>query len=316
MDQECHKAQFLDPFSSFATSTIFLCHLTDQTIRRRLLVYRPINSPQDHQTLQQDLNNLQIWADDWGMKFNAKNCYLFSTKSKLRHFYTINDQILKQVQDNPYLGITFSEDLKWKTHINKTSKKANSTLGFLRNLRHCPLPRRKNAYLALVRSILEYESVVWDPYLKKDIDRLERVQRSAARFITGDYKSRHGECVTNMLDDLHLPSLEERRRQQRLAILYKVVKGHVPAINIDHYLRAQKPKRTIQAKQFEDFCKKDIVERSVCNNNQCFKQLPAKTEQFRNSFFVRTTYDWNRLSDSIVNCDTVESFRTLIAKKD
>ena len=305
---------------------LFLCHINDLpervTSQIRLfaddcLLYRPINSPQDHQTLQQDLNNLQIWADDWGMRFNAKKCYLLSTKSKSRYFYTINDQILKQVQDNPYLGITFSEDLKWKTHINNTSKKANSTLGFLRrNLRHCPLPCRKNAYLALVRSKLEYGSVVWDPYLKNDIDRLERVQRSAARFITGDYKSRHEGCVTNMLDDLDLPSLEERRRQQRLTFLYKVVKGHVPAINIDHYFRAQKPKRTIRAKQFEDFVKKNIVERSVCNNNQCFKQLPAKTEQFRNSFFVRTTHDWNILSDNIVNCDTVESFRTLIAKKD
>ena len=117
-------------------------------------------------------------------------------------------------QDNPYLGITFSEDLKWKAHINNTSKKANSTLGFLRrNLSHCPLPCRKNAYLALVRSKLEYERVVWHPYLKNDIDRLERVQRSAARFITYDYKSRHEGCVTNMLDNLDLPSIEERRRQ-------------------------------------------------------------------------------------------------------
>ena len=94
------------------------------------------------------------------------------------HFYTINDQILKQVQDNPYLGITFSGDLIWKTHINNTSKKVKSTLGFIRrNLRHCPMPCRKNAYLALVRSILEYGSVVWDPYPKNDIDRLERESR-------------------------------------------------------------------------------------------------------------------------------------------
>ena len=158
---------------------------------------------------------------------------------------------------------------------------ANSTIGFLRrNLRHCPLPCRKNANLALFRSKLEYGSVVWDPYIKSDIDRLERVQRSAARFITGDYKSRHEGCVTNMLDDLDHPSLEERRRQQRLTFLYKVVKGH--AIIIDHYLRAQNSKRTIRVKQNEDFVKKNIVERSICNNNQCFKQLPAETEQFRN----------------------------------
>ena len=60
---------------------LFLCHINDLpkhvASRIRLfaddcLLYRPINSPQDHQTLQQDLNNLQISANDWGMKFNAK----------------------------------------------------------------------------------------------------------------------------------------------------------------------------------------------------------------------------------------------------
>ena len=143
------------------------------------LLYRPINSPKDHQILQQDLNNLQIWAKEWGMK-----CYLLSTKNKSTHFCTpsttvFSNKFKTRVQDNPYLGITFSEDLKWKNHINNIAKKANSTLGFLRrNLHHCPPDCRKNAYLALIRSKLEYGSVVWDPYTKGDIDRLERIQRS------------------------------------------------------------------------------------------------------------------------------------------
>ena len=91
------------------------------------------------------------------MKFNAKKCYLLSTKSKSSFFYTIDNQILKQVQENPYLGINFSDDLKWKSHINNITKRANSTLGFLRrNLRHCPLSCRKNAYISLICSKLEY----------------------------------------------------------------------------------------------------------------------------------------------------------------
>ena len=161
-------------------------------------------------------------------------------QNRSSHFYTIEYHILKQVQDSPYLGITISDDLKLGTHIDNVTKKANSTLDFLRrNLHHCPQPCRKNAYLALFRSKLEYGSVVWDPCLKCDIDRLERVQRSAARFITRDYKSSEEECVTKMLTDLGLPSVEETRRQQRLTLLYKVVKGHVPAINIQHYLRTK-----------------------------------------------------------------------------
>ena len=166
------------------------------------------------------------------------------------------------------------------------SKKANSTLGFLRrNLRHCPQPCRKNGYLALVRSKVEYGSIIWDSNLQTDIDRLERVQRSAARFITGEDRSRQEGCITKMLHDLDLPSLQERRRQQRLTFLYKVVKGHVPAINLKHYLKAQRPKHTIRAKQFQDFVKQNIVENSVCNNSQCFKTIPAKTDNFKKLLF-------------------------------
>ena len=72
--------------------------------------------------LTEDLNNLQTWAMGWDMKFNAKKCYLLSTKAKSSHFYTIDDHILKQVQDNPYLGITISDDQKWKTHITSARK--------------------------------------------------------------------------------------------------------------------------------------------------------------------------------------------------
>ena len=88
---------------------------------------------------------------------------------------------------------------------------------------HLRLPQKKPTPLstALQEECLPgscpFQTRAWEyclgPYLKNDIDRLKRVQRSAARFITGDYKFRHEGCVTNMLDDLDLPSIEERRRQ-------------------------------------------------------------------------------------------------------
>ena len=115
----------------------------------------------------------------------------------LFHPHTNNTAI---PQIDPYLGITFSDNMKWTTHINQVRKKANSILGFLRrNLHHTPQTCRKNAYLALVRSKMEYGSVIWDPYTKNDIAKLENVQRLAARFIMKDYHSRQEECVTEML---------------------------------------------------------------------------------------------------------------------
>ena len=75
--------------------------------------------------------------------------------------------------------------------------------------------------MALVRPKLEYGSVIWDPYTKQDISKLENVQRSAARFIMKDYHSRHEGCVTEMLKHLKLPSLQDRRRDSRLTGMYR-----------------------------------------------------------------------------------------------
>ena len=53
-----------------------------------------------------------------------------SINQKSTHFYQLDDHILQQFADNPYLGVTLSDDMKWNSHINKITKKANSTLGF------------------------------------------------------------------------------------------------------------------------------------------------------------------------------------------
>ena len=132
-----------------------------------------------------------------------------SINNKSSQFFSLCNHILQQVSENPYLGITLTENLKWNSQITKTTKKANSTLAFLRrNLRSIPLDCRISAYTTLVRSLLDYGSIIWDPYLKQDIDKLERVQRQAARFITGDYKTREEGCATGMLETLELSSLD------------------------------------------------------------------------------------------------------------
>ena len=66
---------------------------------------------------------------------------------------------------------------------------------------------------------------MWDPYLKQDIEKLGRVQKQAARFITGDYRTREEGCVTGMLQSLELSSLENRCSSNRLIFMYKVVEG-------------------------------------------------------------------------------------------
>ena len=278
---------------------LFLFHINDipEAVHSQVrlfaddcLLYRPIKSQSDHITLQNDLIELEKWADKWGMRFNAKKCYIMSINNRSTHFYSLNNHILKQVEENPYLGLTLTENLKWSSqYITKITKKANSTIGFLRwNLKSCPQDCRKSAYISLVRSVLDYGSIIWDPYLSCDIEKLERVQRQAARFITGDYHSREEGSVTGMLDMLELETLQRRRNMCRLFFLFKVVERLVPAINPEEYLKPQKQKRRIKPRTYENFKSVNIVEKHSVNHDRGYEIEQCHSKQLKNSFFIKT----------------------------
>ena len=58
------------------------------------------------------------------MRFNAFKCYILSLRKESSFFYKLNKVILKDVPNNPYLGLTISADLKWNIHIDSVCKKA------------------------------------------------------------------------------------------------------------------------------------------------------------------------------------------------
>ena len=131
---------------------------------------------------------------------NATLC-LHRSRNPLTTHYILNNHILEHVQENPYLGVIISKNLKWSTYINKICNKVNSTLGFIRrNLKHCNRKFKETAYISLVPSLFDYSSTVWDLHLQKDIERIENVQRRADRFIYSDYK--RTSSVTTMMNEL------------------------------------------------------------------------------------------------------------------
>ena len=68
---------------------------------------------------------------------------------------------------------------------------------------------------------MQYAAAAWDPYMAKDIQQLERVQRHAARFVKTDY--RRTTSVTGLLNELGWLPLFERRKHSRLTVFYKVL---------------------------------------------------------------------------------------------
>ena len=177
-------------------------------------LYNEIKKLNDSLQLQKHPKLLENWAEEWGMKLYAKKCYtIFTEKGGIPFFYTLNDHILQYVGTNPYPGITLSEDLIFTAHVGNITKKGSRMLGFIqRNLKGSPLRLKELAYLTFVRSGLEYASVVWDPFLQMEIDRLEKMQRRAARFVANNYRRECGLTSTRLIESLGCDSLQERRK--------------------------------------------------------------------------------------------------------
>ena len=182
--------------------------------------------------------------------------------------------------------------------------------------RYRPEPCRRTAHIALVRSVLEYGSTVWDLYYVKDIDTLEKVQRQAARFISGDYATHEPECISKMLKDQGLPSLQDRGMVVRLTFFYKVVEGLVPAISPNAFLKSQRPKHQIHAKKFQDFEAKNIIDTHSIKNCKSLVVEQCNTVQYRNFFSIKTVIDWNHLEEETVRALTVEGFRIALQHSD
>ena len=103
------------------------------------LLYLTIHNSSDCDKLWEDLNYLESWKSDWQMSFHPEKCeviHITTKKTPILHSYSLHGHILYSVPQIKYPGVHISQDLKWNSHINSTSSKANQTLGFLkRNLR-------------------------------------------------------------------------------------------------------------------------------------------------------------------------------------
>ena len=133
-------------------------------------------------------------------------------------------EILEEVERHPYLGVTLDNKMRWSPHVKTITSKANKILGLIeRNLYNCPKTVKETAYKTIVRPKLQYACSAWDPRHQKDKAGLERIQRKAAHFVTGNYD--RITSVTEMLRDLQWDTLETMKRHTRLSTVYKMCHG-------------------------------------------------------------------------------------------
>ena len=117
-----------------------------------------MTSEDDAEHLQEDLDKLAQWREDWFMQFHPAKCTVLTVTNKRNPIvteYTIRGQLLSAVTSARYLGDTITDKVNWSIvnwNIDSITNKANRTLSFLRrNLKISSISIKEQAYKTLVR---------------------------------------------------------------------------------------------------------------------------------------------------------------------
>ena len=133
----------------------------------------------------------------------------------------------------------------------------------------------------------EYASVIWDPHTAEYTNKLEMVQRRAARMVFSDYRTTSS--VSVMISQLNWPTLQERRAQAKATMMYRIV---YQLIDIPSTLLVP----TISPR----------------GNNITFLVPYARTTLYQKSFFPDGIRIWNALPSEAVSAPSIDSFKSRI----
>ena len=133
----------------------------------------------------------------------------------------LHNNLLERVSSYKYLSVITSDDLTWSTHINEISNKARKIIRLIYRQFYSwsSLQALLQLYISLVIPHLEYVTQVWNLYLARHIDQLEKIQKFAMKVCFKQWRSSYSE----ILELYTLPGLSVGNSP---TFVYKLINNH------------------------------------------------------------------------------------------
>ena len=251
--------------------------------------------------LQQGIDSGATWLLNHKLKLASHKCHILQISKQ-----HISDHSQFKIGTDPVqsklaikdLGVYVSHDLKWASHINYIyNNAAQYSYQILKTFRSKNIWTYKKLLLTYIRPKLEYNTPVWSPHLKKDVDKIERIQRYYTKRVFfrcnisfDSYKDR--------LNILNIKSLEHRRIQFDLIMLYKIIHG-------------------LSNLNFHDFFVYRTHSHNLRGNSHKIDTIQKhSSSHWSNTFFARVVRYWNLLPDDIASSFTLPTFKSRLKNFD
>ena len=121
------------------------------------------------------------------LHINMSKCCFIDFKPDSNLCLKINNVVIKQVNEARFLGVTLDENLNWKSHIHKLSKKLSCSAGILNLIKDSiPEDLYKSLYFTLFENHLSYGITVWGGVSNNKLELLFKLQKKCMRILFGD----------------------------------------------------------------------------------------------------------------------------------
>jgi hypothetical protein len=248
-------------------------------------------------TLDRCTRAVQEWFTQNGLCLNpAKSEVMFmGTRSRVAEAnrlesVSITGSSIKPADSIKNLGVYLDTNLSFDTQVNNICKTAQFHIRALRHIRQS-LSKDIACRIAcaIVGAKLDYCNSILYGVASKNIDKLQRVQNTLARVVSGRRKYDH---IKPVLKDLHWLPIKHRINFKLATIIYKVKQTNEPTYLAD-LLKTYIPVKYLRS--------------SVSN---LLELQRTHTTTASRAFSVAAPKIWNNLPDSIKNLNTVKDFKS------
>ena len=244
--------------------------------------------------LQSDINNVAEWFQCNRLSVNVNKSYTMSvsTRSANNNILYMNNEVINNVSDTKYLGVTICSDLSWEKHISATCSKIGYGINILCRLRHkVNQAELLSVYNTIIQPYIDYCLPIWGYAPSSLLCKIQRLQNRIVRIITHNYDFNISPSV--LLSQLRIMNVIQRRNYFMSIQMFKCLNGTAPSYLLD---------RIELSSHYNSYCTRNS------SNDTLYIPKP-RLEKFRQSFQYAGPTLYISLPEHVKQSTSLSSFK-------